>query len=168
MFVLALLAAAAATLAWEGRSGAHRARALKPHPTPYRLAPKVLELIAAPNEVLRPVSRALLFVSETCWHCRAELDRWTSIAIAHPQLFSAIEVVVITGAPLTRKGFVPAELPHRHIYDREGAIAAAINVRVVPLVAFVSGDGVVSRVAAGQNAPSQIFTWLANLNGGGS
>jgi hypothetical protein len=106
-----------------------------------------------------------MFVSETCRHCRAELERWASIAIAHPQLFSEIEVVVITAVPLNRKGIVPAALPHRHIYDKGGAIAAAVNVRVVPLVALVSATGIVERVAVGQNYASQVIAWLANLNG---
>ncbi len=168
MLVLALLAAVAAGLTWKAKSDALRGRALKPHPTPYRLTSSVLELIAAPEEASqpsRPVSRALMFVSETCRHCRAELERWASVAIAYPQLFSEIEVVVITAVPLNRKGIVPAALPHRHIYDKEGAIAAAVNVRVVPLVAFVSANGIVERVAVGQNSASQVVTWLANLNG---
>jgi hypothetical protein len=106
-----------------------------------------------------------MFVSETCKHCRAELERWASIAVAHPQLFSEMEVVVITAVPLNREGIVPAALPHRHIHDNDGAIAAAVNVRVVPLIAFVSANGIVERVTVGQNSVSQIITWLANLNG---
>jgi hypothetical protein len=83
--------------------------------------------------------------------------------VSHPALFKEIEVAVVAALPLGKEVSIPPMLPHRYLRDENDIIATALNVRMVPFVAFLDERGVVERVKVGQSSISQIVGWLESL-----
>ena len=105
---------------------------------------------------------AILYVSATCPHCHAELARWRNALLAHPELASRIEVVVITAGP-DRVTSLPSL--GSHVADPGAQIAHSLGVNVVPLTLIIDTAGVVRSVSTGESDLASITLRLSQASG---
>jgi peroxiredoxin len=103
----------------------------------------------------RPV--LLLYASERCPHCHAELDRLAALMRDEPALASGVALVVVTpGSPSARvqpalHEFIPSGLQHVRVFDPRGEIAMMLRVRAVPLSLVIGRDGRIASAHVGQS-----------------
>lgn len=103
----------------------------------------------------RPV--LLLYASERCPHCHAELDRLAALMKSEPALASGVALVVVTpGSPSARvqpaiQEFIPSGLEHVRVFDPRGEIAMMLRVRAVPLSLVIGRDGRIASAHVGQS-----------------
>jgi hypothetical protein len=120
--------------------------------------------LASPS--LRP--RVIIYASESCAHCHKELARWARLAQKEPQLFSTLDVSVVSGdlpTPSAALGaLVPAGLPHSRVNDDTHSIARALGVTSVPTIAYIDRAGVVRRLTVGETSDAVTRTNLRTLN----
>lgn len=100
------------------------------------------------------VGFAVLYVSEQCPHCRAELGHWASLRKADEDI--PLWIVASPGSELEGLEWVPPGLWGRVVSDAEGTIAEALGVRAVPVTLWVDSAGVVRDQRLGASSPSQI------------
>jgi len=169
--------AAAASLGWF--TWRHRVASAMQVRVPYPLGDAVWKTVQAGARTSTtrcppPVPVAVLYVSRSCAHCEAELSRWAGL-IRHgsPQLSCVAIAVVAPYAGPVADPWLPTELARSLLWDRDGSIARALDARLVPVAAFVTGAGVVRERAVGE--ASEVATlerlkslrWFANIERGG-
>ncbi len=100
----------------------------------------------------RPGPAIVVYVSRTCPHCHAELERWASLAGTEPGLLRAVDfTVVVAGAPTGTIGtLVPAVPGSRLLFDPDGRLGRALHLRYVPYVLYVDAAGIVRRTRSGE------------------
>ena len=85
----------------------------------------------------------------------------------------AIAVVAPFSNPALASGWPPAALAPMLLWDRDGSVARALDARLVPIVAFVTEDGVVRARAVGESSEAatverlRSLRWLSNIESGG-
>ena len=116
---------------------------------------------ACPSSV--PV--AVLYVSKSCTHCRAELARWASLVRDRAPEISCVALVVVAAPVRARQteSWLPSELAPMLLWDHDGAIARALNVRMVPLVSFISSHGAEVSRSVGEVSQSSTIGHLIEL-----
>lgn len=97
-----------------------------------------------------PLASVVLYASQSCSHCHAELQRWTDLVQRRPDLFAQIDVVVVAGATSGAGTWVPAGLPHRYVVDSTRTIASQLAVRVVPYAVYLDGSGRITHLVRGE------------------
>ncbi|MHB1265382.1 MAG: thioredoxin domain-containing protein [Gemmatimonadaceae bacterium] len=98
----------------------------------------------------------LLYVADACAHCRQELARWDSLVATgamDPDRLQAVLVIAPSRPPMQHL----ARFPHLTILDRQGTLASALNVRVVPLTYWLDRRDQVRAVTRGQQLPADIL-----------
>jgi hypothetical protein len=118
---------------------------------------------------------AVLYVSQSCVHCEAELERWAGLVRRGSAELACVAIAVV--APFTRvavaDGWPPPELAKMLLWDRDGSIARALDARLVPVAAFVTSAGVVHVRAVGESSEAatverlRSLHWLSNIEPGG-
>jgi hypothetical protein len=113
----------------------------------------------------RSVPVVILYVSGSCVHCRAELARWSGLVRSADGAMSCIGLAVAAApgnatAPAT---WFPAELDRTLLWDHDRTIARALNVRLVPLAAYVTSAGIVIARVAGEADEASTIRRLADL-----
>jgi hypothetical protein len=111
-----------------------------------------------------PGPTALLYVSERCPHCRAELATWASVA-GSVRGRVALRIVASPSSERRALAWVPEALRGRVFGDPGGAIAEALGVRAVPVTLWIDSTGVVRGQRVGRLTPSEIEEWLGRLGG---
>lgn len=107
------------------------------------------------RDMQRPV--LLVYASERCPHCHAELARLAKLMLDEPSIANDLALVVVTpGRPPSNgqpadSGFIPAGLSHLRVFDPLGDIAITLRVRAVPLSLVVGRDGRVRSAHLGQS-----------------
>ena len=103
----------------------------------------------------RPI--LLLYASERCPHCHAELDRLAALMKSEPAIERGVDLVVVTpGTPSARlqpalQEFIPSELRHVRVFESLGEIAMMLRVRAVPLSLVIGRDGRIASAHVGQS-----------------
>lgn len=111
-----------------------------------------------------PVPLAVIYVTRSCPHCRAELGRWASFVRSGTEL-SCIGVVVVARrtASDTSRDWLPPALTSMLLWDRDGAIGNALGVRLVPSANYITSRGSLMSRAIGEQSDSSTKTHLIEL-----
>lgn len=124
-----------------------------PYPLPSALG---TTLLGAPWDTARHLGgpAVLLYVSDRCPHCRAELRTWASLGGWEAPV--PLWIVASPRSELKTLGWVPPRLRRRVVSDDEGSIAEALGVSAVPATLWVDGDGVVRDQWLGRSSPARL------------
>jgi hypothetical protein len=148
----------------------HRIMASGLDAPPFRIADAawrpVLSVAAKMERSCPPsVPVAILYVSGSCIHCRAELVRWSNLVRAGtPQLSCmGLAVVAVPDRSASPPSWLPTELASRLLWDHDGTIGRALGARLVPLAAYVTGTGVVIERVVGETSEATTLRHLADL-----
>ena len=76
----------------------------------------------------------------------------------------ALAVVAPFAQSSMASAWPPAELVPALLWDRGGSIGRALDARLVPLVAFVTSNGVVSARSIGESSEAAILDRLRSLS----
>ncbi|MDT8340316.1 MAG: hypothetical protein RQ751_02285 [Longimicrobiales bacterium] len=93
----------------------------------------------------------LLYVTETCPHCRRELASWEARVESGRAPRPWILAAPTEGGD---RRWIPAVLRGRAVLDTGGHSARALDVRAVPLTLFTDSARVVRAVVLGRSSPS--------------
>lgn len=107
---------------------------------------------------------ALLYVSEHCPHCRAELETWASLAATRPEGVP-LWIVASPSSEIGALAWVPEALRGGVVGDPDGAIGEALGVRAVPVTLWIDTSGVVRDQRVGRLTAEEIARRL-HLFGG--
>jgi hypothetical protein len=107
----------------------------------------------------------VLYVSSTCQHCKEELRRWASLVRSGANALGCIGLVVSAapGNSSAQDDWVPRELAPMLLWDHDRTVAHALDVRMIPLAAYVTNKGVVMSRAVGEASESITAKRLAEL-----
>lgn len=109
----------------------------------------------------------VVYVSDHCPHCTAELARWDSIISAGHGRFRNAPVTVIR-APGSVRTRHRAPFARRELVDARGDLARALRIDAVPASFVVAGDGTILNQRAGQTGPRNMQKFIAKaIQGGG-
>lgn len=157
--------AAVGTFAWR-----HRVDASGLAAPPFKLAEpawRSVLTVAAVSDRSCPASTALviLYVSSTCSHCKAELERWSKLVRTQSPQLSCVGIVVAAapGRVAPPSSWLPKELSTSLLWDHDRDLAKELGVRLVPLAAFVTQEGVVISTAIGEASEDATARRLAEL-----
>ena len=112
--------------------------------------------VAATKEPSCPPSIpvVILYVSGSCVHCQAELRRWSNLVRSGAPQLSCIGLAVVA-APnkaTSPPQWLPTDLASTMLWDHDGTVARALDVRLVPLAAYVTSKGVVIAKVVGETS----------------
>jgi hypothetical protein len=101
-----------------------------------------------------PGGTALVYVSEQCPYCRAELSHWASLqgTDAAPLPW----IVASPGSTVDTPRWVPRALRDRVVWDADGAIAASLGIQAVPATLWVDESGIVRLQRLGESSADAI------------
>lgn len=121
--------------------------------------------VAAPHRVAR--HRVVLYASEHCPHCHAELARWMRVVSSTPSVRRSVAVIVLTppAPPSVVFERTLRRVPHARVVDSAGVLARQLLVRTVPTTFYVDASDTVRGVTVGQTSDLIIRRQLANLKG---
>jgi hypothetical protein len=124
--------------------------------------------VAATTERSCPASVPVvaLYVNASCPHCRAELRRWANLLGSGAPQVACIGVAVVA-APSRTPGttdWVPPELLPMLLWDHDGTVAGALQVRLVPVTAYVTRSGVVVERVIGEASEQSTLPRLDRLH----
>ena len=107
----------------------------------------------------------VLYVSRTCPHCMAELDRWAALVRTRaPEVAcTGIAVVAAPGGDNPPTDWVPHELTSMLLWDHDAAVAHTLDVRFVPVAAYITSDGVAVTRVVGETSESATALHLVDL-----
>jgi hypothetical protein len=180
-FAAALLVAGTAAAVWLGSfAWRHRVGAAARDTSPFALSDTVWRSIRAVARTTGPscppsVPVAVLYVSRSCVHCEAELQRWAGLVRRGAAELACVAVAVV--APFAQRSaardWPPPELAQSLLWDRDGVVARALDARLVPIAAFVTATGVVRVRAVGESSEAATIErlrrlrWLSDIESGG-
>ncbi|MGH7653386.1 MAG: hypothetical protein ACREN6_01865, partial [Gemmatimonadaceae bacterium] len=171
MAAAALLIAVAGSAAWLASfTWRHRVADAARDTAPFALSDSAWRLIRtvakANGESCPPrVPVAVLYVSRSCVHCEAELERWAGLVRQRAGALACVGVAVV--APFAQRAgandWPPAELAPVLLWDRDGSIGRALDARLVPVAAFVTSTGVVSVRSVGESSEAATLDRFRSL-----
>jgi len=127
----------------------------------HRIEPGALN--AAPLKLDGAVWRSVLTVARAPG--QPELERWAHLVRSGAAQLSCIGIAVV--APFARTAqandWLPPELAPMLLWDRDGSIARTLDARLVPLVAFATGTGVVTARSVGESSEAATLQRLVEL-----
>jgi hypothetical protein len=154
---VALLACVASLGSLGSYAWLHRVGASELEAPPFKIddaAWRSVLTVAATKEPSCPPSAPLviLYVSGSCFHCQAEIMRWSNLIRSGTPEMRCIGLAVVA-APRKANSpphWLPAELTSRLLWDHDGTVARVLHVRLVPLAAYVTSTGVVITRVVGE------------------
>jgi hypothetical protein len=154
-----------ATYAWR-----HRIQPSGVDAPPFRLPEaawrSVLSVAARTGASCPPsVPAVILYVSGSCSHCQAELARWSNRVLGEDPRLECLRLAVVaaSGDDASPPPWLPASLASTLLRDHGGTVARALGVRLVPLAAYVTAEGVVISRVAGEASDAQTGRSLVEL-----
>jgi hypothetical protein len=148
----------------------HRVQSAGLDAAPYAIdgtAWRSLRTVAGPKDPScpRPAPVAILYVSGSCVHCRAELARWSHLVRNGSEELRCIGLAVVAAqnGGVSPAGWLPAELTSTLLWDHGADIAHALQVRLVPLAAYVTNAGIVIVKVAGESSEATTLRHLVDL-----
>jgi hypothetical protein len=167
---MVIMACAAALAALSSFAWGHRVDPNELAQHRFKLPAPVWRSILSVTETTRrscppSVPVVVLYVSRTCEHCRQELLRWASLVRSGAAELGCAGVVVAAapGHSATTTDWLPPELVPMLLWDHDRTVAHALDVRMVPLAAYVSNKGVVMSRVVGETSESITAKRLAEL-----
>jgi hypothetical protein len=166
-----LLLACLASLGWLGAyTWRHRVDTSALAGPPFKIADaawrSVLTVAATTDRSCPPsVPVVILYVSSSCVHCQAELQRWASL-VRNGALELSCTALTVVAAPdrgSAPKQWVPPELSSSVLWDYDRTVARALDVRLVPLAAYVTSKGIVTVRVAGEASEESTTGHLVEL-----
>lgn len=124
--------------------------------------PGFVRALAQEGAAARPT--VVMYISESCPHCRVEVARWDSLDGAGALPSSLRRLLVI--APGAGQRSRLAAFPDVTLVDGDHRIAAALRIRVVPTAYWVDTSGVIREVTRGESQPAAIIGRARTLAGG--
>ncbi|HEY0996989.1 MAG TPA: hypothetical protein VGD77_13430 [Gemmatimonadaceae bacterium] len=106
----------------------------------------------------------VMYVSESCPHCAAEVARWDSLDNAGRLPRSLRRLLIVAPASDGRRH--QASFPDLTLLDRDHRLAATLRVRMVPITYWVDARGTIRRVTQGEQLPWAIINQAHSLVGG--
>lgn len=104
------------------------------------------------DDLMRPA--ALMYVNDTCIHCKAELRLWDSLtAEADPP---ELRIVASPSSETHEASWVPSALRTKVLKDTDGSVAQALSVRAVPVTYWIDATDTVRLVHVGRSTPQRI------------
>jgi hypothetical protein len=138
---------------------------------PFKLEPKAWRsvlMVAATAEKSCPASVpvVMLYVNASCPHCREELRRWSSLLRSGAPQAACIgfAVVAASSRTQTRTDWIPRELVPQLLWDHDGTVAKALQVRLVPVTAYVTRNAEVIARVIGEASEQSTLVRLDRLN----
>lgn len=154
-----------ASYAWR-----HRVEASGLDAPPFRIenaAWRSVLTVAATREPSCPPSIpvVILYVSGSCVHCQAELRRWSNLVRSGAPQLSCIGLAVVAAPSKATSPphWLPTEIASTLLWDHDGTVARALDVRLVPLAAYVTSKGVVIARVVGETSEVLTSRHLADL-----
>jgi hypothetical protein len=133
------------------------------HPAPFR--PKVTIAYGAAGQAVAipsPRDRVLIYVSEQCRYCRAELASWEAL-LNDREASPKPTIVLSPGSTAGHPFWLPAPFRSEWIHDRDAAVAKALGIQGVPFTAVFGSDGTVLEAWAGANPQARRVRLLTLL-----
>ena len=154
-----------ASYAWR-----HRVEASGLDASPFKIenaAWRSVLTVAATREPSCPPSIpvVILYVSGSCIHCQAELGRWANLVRSGAPQLSCVGVAVVAAPSraISLPHWLPTELASTLLWDHDGAVARGLDVRLVPLAAYVTRKGIVIAKVVGEASEESTGRHLADL-----
>ena len=94
---------------------------------------------------------AFIYVDRECVHCKAEMERWQTLAPEF-DFTPHVWVVASPGSEMDEVRWVPPSLRRQTIHDSDGSIRARLGVRAVPTTFWVDASDTVRIVQVGQSS----------------
>jgi hypothetical protein len=153
------------TYAWQHRiePGAVGAAPLKLGDALWR---SVVTAARAPGQPCPPRTPvAILYVSRSCVHCEAELERWAHLVRNGAPQLACIGLAIVAPFASTAhtNNWLPPELAPMLLWDRDGSIGRTLDARLVPLLAMVTSTGVVIARSVGESTEAATLQRLVEL-----
>jgi hypothetical protein len=106
-----------------------------------------------------------LYVSASCRHCRAELQRWSNLLRSGVPQVKCIGFAVVATPPASQATteWMPPELVPMLLWDHDRTIANALRVSLVPVTAYTTAKGVVVARAVGEASQQSTLLRLDDL-----
>ena len=167
---VALLACVASLGSLGSYAWLHRVGASELEAPPFKIddaAWRSVLTVAATTEPSCPpsVPLVILYVSGSCFHCQAEIRRWSNLVRSGKQEMPCIGLAVVAAPSKANSPphWLPAELTSRLLWDHDGTIARALHVRLVPLAAYVTSKGAVITRVIGEVSEETTIRHLVDL-----
>lgn len=106
--------------------------------------------------------RVLLYVSESCRFCAAEVTAWAR-ALERAGPVRPPRVVLSPDSDPRASSYLPPVLRPGRVHDRSGAIARVLGVRAVPFLVELDGTGLVRGAWVGTTPPERLERLLLRL-----
>lgn len=104
------------------------------------------------SDSVRPT--ALMYVNDTCIHCKAELRLWDSLtAETEPP---ELRIVASPSSETREASWVPSSLRANLLKDTDGAVAEALKVRAVPVTYWIDATDTVRLVHVGRSTRRRV------------
>jgi len=133
----------------------HQRTILSGPPTPFR--PGSLTGVGPDGRPVRLPERSavVLYVSEGCAFCRAELRAWSQLLAADPGR-PAPWIVLAPGTDVQDARALTRAFPGHWMTDRTGAVARSLRVAAVPMAVVLDSSGAVVEVHVGMSSPERL------------
>ncbi len=148
----------------------HRVDPSGPVPIPFRIAERAWRSVltaAVTADRACPASGPLvvLYVSASCPHCIAELQRWSTLirTQAAPLGCIGITIVAAPNRANASRAWLPGDFESALVWDHDHDIAKTLEVRLVPLAVFVTGNGLVISKTVGEASNEETARRLGEL-----
>jgi hypothetical protein len=160
------IAALAASLASVGGLCLAAAGSSQPDGPPVPFDPGVLAGIGPDGRratLPRASGEVILYVSQSCLHCRQELESWATSFSASG--FARLPLVVLSsGSDPSNTSYLPTVFSESWSHDRDGEIARRLEIGAVPFIAVFDDGGTVVEARAGRSSDQRIRELLHRLN----
>lgn len=159
--VVALLTLALGAWKTVARTAADR-EARSPLPVGTALPGEIWALVQ--DQATIPQPAVIMYVSQSCPHCRLEVARWDSLE-SLGRLPRALRRMLVV-APAGPQDRHVARFADVTVLDSAHRLAAMLRVRVVPTTYWVDATRTIRRVTRGEQHPTAIIHQARSLAGG--
>ena len=116
-------------------------------------------------------SAAVVYVDQSCVHCKAELELWASLigsADGTTAMAGDLQVRVVASPRSVMDGavWVPPSLRGRTVHDHDGSVARALGLNAVPATLWIDGTDTVRLVHVGRTGRRKLVDNIALVRGG--
>lgn len=106
----------------------------------------------------------VLYVTWSCPHCRAELERWRKV-LARGPVEPELAIWVVAEKPAPPELELPDALRVRVLRDRDAATARVLGIEVVPTTVSIAPGGTVVERVRGETSVERVRRLVERLRG---
>lgn len=129
-----------------------------PRQPPWQMPPLTVQPVGGgPGSLngLKGSSAALIYVDRECFHCKAELERWGSLA-QESGFAKRVWVIASPSSVVEAARWVPRPLRSRTVRDADGSVGRMLGINAVPATFWVDATDTVRIVHIGQSSKRQL------------